>query len=82
MRAQLRLNSHDGKGDFVNVVIPEDTYSVNMSFFLGLFANSIRTLGKQEFNRRYTFQGDRVHLDELPDYIDQALKESFALPEV
>jgi hypothetical protein len=77
----MELTRHDNQGDHVTIQIPEDTYSINMSFFLGLFANSIRSLGKDEFCRRYRFMGDAVHLDEIPDYIDQALKESFALPE-
>ena len=77
----MALARHDRAGDAVTLVIPKDTYSVNMSFFLGLFANSIRQLGKQEFYKRYQFEGDAIHLDEIPDYVDQALKESFALPE-
>src|SRR4051812_15699628 len=82
VRSQMELSRHDKAGDTVTIVIPEDTYSVNMSFFLGLFANTIRQIGKSEFYKRYRFEGAQVHLDEIPDYVDQALKESFALPAV
>jgi hypothetical protein len=81
VRGQMELSRHDRDGDVVTVTIPHDTYSVNMSFFLGLFAVSIRFFGKDKFYEHYKFVGDRVHLDEIPDYVDQALKESFALPE-
>jgi hypothetical protein len=77
----MQLSRHDRQGDTIEIIIPSDTYSVNMSFFLGLFANSIRFLGKQNFYQRYNFVGDAIHLDEIPGYVDQALKESFALPE-
>ncbi len=42
----------------VRVVVPEEVYSINSSFFLGLFEKSIVTLGEDEFKRRYLFEGD------------------------
>jgi hypothetical protein len=41
----------------VEVVIPEHVFSVNSSFFLGMFTLSIRRLGPDEFRRRYLFSG-------------------------
>lgn len=41
----------------VVVHIPQDTLSVNSSFFLGLFGDSIRALGEERFRDRFHFTG-------------------------
>jgi len=45
--------------DNVSIVvrIPEDTLSVNSSFFLGLFGDSIKHLGEDRFRERFHFTG-------------------------
>lgn len=44
----------------VQVVVPGDTISVNSSFFLGLFGDSIRALGEEGFRRRFIFTGHPI----------------------
>jgi hypothetical protein len=68
-----RLDSAPG---IVVVSIPSDIYSVNTSFFLGLFGESVRALGKDAFTDKYKFQCDDVHRETIAGGIDRALKES------
>lgn len=56
LRAQYRLDTLDAADDSVRVVIPEDTWTVSSSFFLGLFGPSVRRLGSvREFRKKYDF---------------------------
>jgi hypothetical protein len=58
VRAKLGLDAIDRDPEkTVRVVIPPYVYSVNSSFFLGLFKPSVRLLGKEEFLRKYRFEG-------------------------
>jgi hypothetical protein len=58
-RTAERLDAVDRKADeMVKVVVPEEVYSINSSFFLGMFEKSIVDLGEAEFRRRYLFEGD------------------------
>lgn len=41
----------------VEVRVPEDIFSVNSSFFLGMFGDSIRALGAEGFRAKYRFEG-------------------------
>lgn len=74
-RAKARLEEADNAGDSVSVKIPDDVFSINSSFFLGMFADSIRKLGEVEFRRRYAFVGPGVELV-LEDGIREALRTS------
>lgn len=77
-RARAALAVADAQGDTVEVRIPEDTISVNTSFFLGMFADSIRQVGEAEFRRRYVFVGPRAPMV-LEDGIKEALLTSSPL---
>jgi hypothetical protein len=64
------------------VLIPNDTFTVNLSFFLGLFGESLQQYGRPWFEQHYSFSGPQVQLDKMPYYIDQAEKDSIPLPRV
>ena len=57
VRRSADLDSLDRDETMVIVQIPDDTYSVNSSFFLGLFGPSIRKLGEEHFRAKYHFHG-------------------------
>ncbi len=48
--------------EVIDVKVPLDTFSVNSSFFLGLFGDTIRQLGANEFRRRFNFVGRPISL--------------------
>ena len=72
-RKAAGLDALDSAGEFVEVIIPDDVFSINSSFFLGMFGNSIRTLGEMDFRQRYSFTGRPVALV-LEDTIREALR--------
>jgi hypothetical protein len=80
-RQKFNLARMDRNPDTVTILIPRDTYSMNMSFFLGMFGESVRSLGREGFNRKYRFDSDPVHLGSIVEGVNRALKESSVLPE-
>jgi hypothetical protein len=54
------LESAAAPGDTIEVRIPQRIISVTSSFFLGLFAESIRRLGVEGFRARYRFTGKPI----------------------
>lgn len=82
VRKAVRLEQLDAEGASVRVVVPEDTYAVNTSFFLGLFGDSIRALGSELFRERYRFEGRDISRV-VEDGIEEALRVSspFSDPE-
>lgn len=75
-RRKFGLARLDASDEAVTVVIPPDTYSMNMSFFLGMFGDSIRKLGREGFLQKYEFECKDVHRASIQDGVDRALKES------
>jgi hypothetical protein len=80
-RDQFKLDELDNVAEAVKVVIPEDIISLNISFFLNLFGDSIRRLGKEKFVAHYKFESDPVLQPLIDQGVEQALKRSSALPE-
>ena len=79
VRRQLGLSNLDASGERATIRIPDDVYTMNMSFFLGLCGESVVRYGPAEFARHYMFEGPQVLLRDLPEYISQAVKESIPL---
>lgn len=77
-RQKANLELLDQQGVFVEVVVPRHAYSVNSSFFLGMFGDSIRRLGEARFRERYSFSGAAVALV-VEDGIREALRTSSPL---
>lgn len=63
----------------VTVRIPQDTISFNSSFFLGMFGKSVRKLGLSEFEKKFIFDCDEGHLEDIEDGKERALLESDVL---
>ena len=78
-REKERLDEFDkDQGAVVCVVVPSDFLTVSSSFFRGMFGDSIRALGEDEFRAKYQFTGksiERVKEDGIRD----ALREAFPL---
>ena len=79
VRKELELDKYDKTDVTFEIIIPEDTLSVNTSFFLGLFGDSVRAMGKDIFKKRFQFKGEKVILDSMESDIDEALKKSNVL---
>ena len=59
-REFFKLDELDKVGAEVTVTIPEEVYSVNSSFFLGMFGDSIRSLDEDGFRSQYHFVGKDI----------------------
>ena len=75
-RKRLRLDSLDQSSVPVEVIIPDETYSLNSSFFLGLFGPSVvHCKSRDGFLEKYHFQGPDFILQEVEAGIERALME-------
>lgn len=75
-RKILKLDIADTEPSVVNVIIPEDTYSLNSSFFLGLFGPSVVALGSSDaFFAKYNFRAPEVTMEEVRSGVERALTE-------
>lgn len=75
-REQFNITRIDAAPENVVVSIPKDIYSVNTSFFLGLFGDSVRKFGRDRFLSKYRFECDDVHRETIKYGVERALKES------
>ena len=61
--------------EVVEVRIPDETYAVTSSFFLGLFGPSVRTLGGEGFERQFRFVGPSFIIGKVSDWVLRALRD-------
>jgi len=75
LRNILKLNNLDNQENIiVEFNVSDKIYSINSGFFLNLFGNSIRKLGKKEFENKYLFIGENtVVIKRMKSYINDAL---------
>jgi hypothetical protein len=59
-RRDADLDRLDRSHEKVRIIVPHDVRSVNSSFFLGMFEDSIKQLGEEEFMRKYSFEGPAI----------------------
>jgi hypothetical protein len=70
---KLKLSELEEGNDVITVKIPFNIVSLNSSFFLGLFAASVRKLGEVAFKAKYHFEARPPVLRDIEDGISQAL---------
>jgi hypothetical protein len=79
-RKRFRVDRYDAENGEVTVVIPTDTYSLNSSFFLGLFGLSLKRFGsKERFLAHYKFDAPEHVMSTLESVLDTAYKSRGAL---
>lgn len=54
LKRQIDLDSNPS--EIIGVIVPQGIVSVNSSFFLGLFGESVRKLGSENFRRKFRFE--------------------------
>lgn len=75
LRDQLALDAIDASDTVVEVSIPENTYTVSSSFFLGLFGPSVVRAGsKDKFYKQYHFKLPAFLSPDVDGYIARALQ--------
>lgn len=57
LRDRIKLDANEDSAEAVDVVIPEGTYTLSSSFFLGLFGPSVKKCGSvDQFERKFRFR--------------------------
>ena len=74
-RNEFNLENLDNSGEVIKVQVPEDLYSINPSFFLGLFGKSVRLLGVENFKKHYIFLCDEIIMECIEEDINRAVNE-------
>jgi hypothetical protein len=76
LRTNLQLDQYDAVQDDVVVRIPDETYSISSSFFLGLFGPSVVRYGSREaFYNKYKFTATEFIRGILDGHVARALQD-------
>jgi hypothetical protein len=81
VREKSKIDEVEAKYEEVNIVIPDNIYSINPSFFEEFLVNVVKKLGKEEFLKKFKFASEGDYEFESPLYqaIDRILKNQTAL---
>jgi hypothetical protein len=80
LRSKLDLDSEDKRPGQVEIIVPTHIISLNSSFFLGLFAQSVQSLGPEGFDEKYVFRAIPEIWEDIEEGKREALEESNPLP--
>ena len=81
VREQSKIDEIEQSYDEVKIIIPNNIYSINPSFFEELFVNIIKRLGKENFMKKihFTSEGDYNYETPLNEAIERVLRKNSAL---
>ena len=80
LRSKYNLDDVDKRDAVVVVRIPDSTYSISSSFFLGLFGESVVNAGnKQAFYAKFHFMANDMFSRVFDGYVMRALEEKHLL---
>jgi len=81
VREKSKLDRIEQDNNSVEIIIPNNIYSINPSFFEELFVNVVKKLGKEKFLEKFKFSsiGDYNYDKPLKEAIDRILRSKTAL---
>ncbi len=81
VRKKSRIDELEQIYDTVKIIIPDNIYSINPSFFEEFLVNVVTKLGKEDFLKKFHFESLGDYEYELPLYqaVDRILKTQNAL---
>lgn len=81
VRIDSKIDEIETKFDEVIIIIPDNIYSINPSFFEELFVNVVLKLGKEKFREKFKFKSIGNYNFERPlaEAIVRILREKTAL---
>jgi hypothetical protein len=75
-RSRLGVDRLDALTEPVEVIVPDNTYSINSSYFLGLFGESVVSFGSEKaFLEHYRFRAPERLMGTIHSHIERALRE-------
>lgn len=78
-REKLDLKTKDADDSEYRIIVPEYIISLHISFLLGLFGDSIRKLGKEDFLKKYQYQDYEKYKTNIDESVTRALMTSDVL---
>lgn len=81
VREDSKIDTLYKQFDTIEIIIPENLFSINPSFFEELFVNVVKDLGEEGFYRKFTFtnNGNYSYEKPLKEAISRILRENTAL---
>jgi hypothetical protein len=81
VRESSKLDEIESLFAEINIIIPDNIYSINPSFFEELFLNVVIKLGKEKFLEKFKFisHGNYPYLKPLHEAIDRILRNKTAI---
>lgn len=81
VRENSNIDKIEAEYDQVNIIIPDNIYSIGPSFFEELFINAIQKLGKEKFLEKFKFTNKGKYNYETPlnEAIERVLRKKTAL---
>lgn len=74
IRQKINLEKIENENEKIEIIIPKDVFSFNSSYFLGMFGESVKKLGKEKFEEKYQFNTSNESIKmNIKDGIDEAL---------
>lgn len=81
VRENSKIDEIETKYTTINIVIPDNVYSINPSFFEEFLVNVVMKLGKEGFLRKFNFSSEGDYEFDIPlnQAISRILKNQTAL---
>ncbi len=81
VREKSRIDKIESEYTEINIIIPDNIYSINPSFFEEFLVNVVTKLGKEKFLEKFHFisEGEYEYKDPLNQAVDRILKNQTAL---
>ncbi len=81
VRDKSKIDEIEKNKEQITIVIPNNLYSINPSFFEELFVNVVTKLGKEKFYKKFIFKNDGKYNYEKPlrEAVERILREKTAL---
>jgi len=81
VREKSKLDEVENCNDEVHIIIPDNIYSINPSFFEELFVNAVIKLGRNKFLNKFKFEsiGNYNYAKPLEEAINRILRKNTAL---
>lgn len=81
VREKSRIDELETQYDEIIIIIPNQIYSINPSFFEEFLVNVVKKLGKEKFLSKFKFKTDGDYEYEMPlnQAIDRILKTQTAI---
>ena len=81
VRTKCNIDELESKNSSMEIIVPNNIYSINPSFFEELFLNVVLKLGRDEFLKKFKFtsQGSYNYERPLNEAIDRILRSKSAI---